>query len=255
MSSPRSAKRKEKWPMEQKLHKNAESGNTELMGHNNPPSPIDEITSQYSDVIEECEVWLDGFEVENKTQMDAVDALSKSMKEAKKELTLAEKAEKDPLHKAWKDKIAEYKPTLDDFTRIISGLAAAQTPYKNKLAAEKEEAKRKAYEEARRKEEEAEKLAAQASETDIDAQREVAQANAAALDAKKAAAAANKDKVTGLRTYKTATVTDYAAFFKWMQHNDKALVLAWLDEQATKQMNAGHAKIDGVDITIKKKGY
>lgn len=223
------------------------------MGGNFPPNPIDDITSAYADTIEECGNWLDGEFVENEEQMKAVDALSKTMKEAKKDLTAAEEEEKEPLHKAWKDKIAEYKPTLDDFTRIIAGLAAAQTPYKNKLAAEKEEAKRKAYAEARAKEAEAADLKAQAGATDIDAQRKVAQANQAALDAKKTAQTANKDKVTGLRTYKTATVTDYAAFFKWMQANDKPLVLSWLDDQATKQMNAGHAEIGGVNILIKRK--
>ena len=224
-------------------------------GDNNPPNPIDDITARYADIIEECGNWLDGENVANEKQMKAVDALSKQMKEAKKELVAAEKSEAVPMYDAWKAKKAEFKPTLDDFALIIAGLASAQTDFKNKLAAEKEAAKRKAYEEARRKEDEAAKLAAQAAANDIEAQREVAQAQAAAMSAKQAASVANRDKVTGMRTYKTAVVVDRAAFFKYLQAHHQQDVFDWLDERATKLMNAGDTSIAGVKIETEKRGY
>ncbi len=223
------------------------------MGGNNPPSLIDEITSEYADTIEECGNWLDGTDVEDAAQMKAVDALSKSMKAAKKALALAQTSETKPLNDRKTAIIASYKPTHDDFDLIIKGLASAQTAFKTKLAAEQAEARRVAYDEARTKEKAAAELASQAETSDIDAQRAISQAKRDALAAKKAAAATNKARVTGLRTYKTATVTDYADFFRWMQENNKAAVLSWLDEQATKQMHAGHSKIAGVNILIEKK--
>ena len=238
--------------MNTELSKTPAPRNVEI-GDNGPPSLIDDITGQYSDIIEECGNWLDGSYVENEAQMKAVDVLSKEMKAAKKSLTEAQTSETKPLHDAKTAVIASYKPTLDDFNRLIKALADAQTPFKNKLAAEKEAERRAAYDLARQKENEAAELAAQAGSTDIEAQRDAGQAQQAAMDAKKAASKANADKVTGLRTYKTATVQDYAAFFKWMQGHDKAAVLAWLDEQATKQMNAGHAEIGGVNILTDKK--
>jgi len=238
--------------MTQDILKDAQPRKVEI-GDNNPPSLIDEITSEYSDTIEECGNWLDGAFVENDGQSKAVDALLKDMKAAKKALTEAQTSETRPLNDAKTAIIASYKPTQADFDIIIKGLAAAQSPYKLKLAAEKEAAKRAAYDLAREKEREAAKLVAQAGATDIEAQREAQQAQQAAIDAKQAASDANRDKVKGLRTYKTATVTDYAAFFKWLQATNKELVISWLDEQATKHMNAGGNSIAGVTIKAEKK--
>jgi hypothetical protein len=185
--------------------------------------------------------------------MEAVDFLSKQMKEAKKALTLSEKSEATPLYDVWKAKKAEYKPTLDDFDMMIKGLAAAQTDFKNKLAEAKEAAKRAAYEEARKVEREAAELAAKASATDIEAQRQVAQAQAASLEASKRAATAIKDIVKGMRTYKTAVINDRAAFFKFLQSNYQSEVYDWLDDRATKLMNAGVTDISGVTIETEKR--
>ena len=53
-----------------------------VIGHNNPPDPIEVIQSAYDAVFSEVANWLDGSPVENEGQMREVDKLLASVKEA-----------------------------------------------------------------------------------------------------------------------------------------------------------------------------
>lgn len=222
-------------------------------GHNNPPDPIDEALAPYGDAISEAENWLDGTPVENEDQMKAVDAVIKDIRAAKSDLAKAKKSATAPLHDVWKAEIARWKPTEDDIERRLKGLAAVVDPFKRKLAAEKEAAKRAAYEEARRKEREAEEAAMKADVSDYEAATEAARLQAEAVEAKKAASAANRDTVKGLRTVTRYTIEDHRAALHWIAANDRDAVTAFIEEYVRRNHKA--AEIGGVKVWQEKAAY
>lgn len=223
------------------------------IGHNNPPDPIDEALAPYADEIGEAEAWLDGEPVENEDQMNAVDALIKAMRSAKSDLGKAKKSATAPLHDAWKAEIARWKPTEEDIDRRLKGLAAAVDPFKRKLAAEKEAAKRAAYEEAQRKEREAREAAEKANAADYAAQVEADKLAQEALDAKKAASAANKDTVKGMRTVTKYEIEDHRAALHWIAQNNVDAVTAFIEEYVRR--NHKTTAIDGVKVYQQKEAY
>ena len=223
------------------------------IGHNNPPDPIDEALAPYADEISEAEAWLDGDPVENEDQMKAVDALIKAMRSAKSDLGKAKKSATAPLHDVWKAEIARWKPTEEDIDRRLKGLAATVDPFKRKLAAEKEAAKRAAYEEAQRKEREAREAAEKANAADYAAQVEADKLAQEALDAKKAASAANKDTVKGMRTVTKYDIEDHRAALHWIAKNDSDAVTAFIEEYVRR--NHKTTAIDGVKVYQQKEAY
>ena len=221
--------------------------------HNNPPDPIDEALVPYADSIEEAENWLDGKSVEDEAAMKAVDVLIADVRKAKTALGKAKKSATAPLHDVWKAEIARWKPTEDDIERRLKGLVAVVDPFKRKLAAEKEAAKRAAYEEAQRKEREAQDAAARANAADYDAQVEAERLAKEAMDAQKAASAANKDKVKGLRVVTKHEVTDHRAALNWIVQNDRAAITNFINQYADK--NHKTSKIDGVKVWTEKEAF
>ncbi|MDP0925689.1 hypothetical protein Q0601_00745 [Paracoccus onubensis] len=224
------------------------------VGHNMPPDPLDEALAPFGDAIEESNNWLDGSPVENEEQMKALDALQKTLKEAKKAVTAAEDSAAKPIYDAWKAEKARFKPTLDDLEMRIKGCAALQDPYKRKLAAEKEEAKRKAYEEQRAKERAAEEAARQVRAGDIEAERAAAEAAQAAMDAKKAAASANKDTVKGMRTVTKYEITDHRKLLNWIAVNRRDDLTAFIEEWARRN-HKENVGADGLRVYQEKVAY
>lgn len=219
------------------------------IGHNMPPDPIDVICTEFEAVICESENWLDGKPVENEVQMNAVDALIKDAKAWKKALENGRKSAAMPLHDAWKAELARWKPTEDDADRIVKGLAAAVDGFKRKLEAEKQAAKRKAWEEAEAARKAAEDAARAADASNIEAQRAAAEAQREAEEAQRRASAASKDTVKGLRTYEVTEVLDGTALARWIWQNDRDTLIAWLDEYARRHK----LHIPGVVETRKEK--
>ena len=223
------------------------------IGHNNPPDPIDEALAPWADVIGEAENWLDGEPVQSEDQMRAVEVILKDVKKAAKAVTADRKAATDPLNKAWKDEIARWKPTEDDLARMSKGLVALIDPYKRKVAAEKEAAKRAAWEEAQRIKREAEAAAAKAAASDINAQREAEAAKQAALDAEKAALAASKNTEKGMRKVHKYEIEDHRAALHWIAQNDRDAITAFIE--AYVQSNHKRADIDGVRQWVDREAF
>lgn len=190
-----------------------------VMGGNQPPaeaelSPweveamaaIDEAMAPHGDTFEEIANWLDGQPIQNADQMKAVDKLSKSLREARKELAELRSEKVTPLHDAWKLGVATFARVEADQDRMQKGLAAIGDKFKKEekakrdaeAAAAKAEAERKAQEAA-----DAQRKAAE-NEGDLEAQREAAalqeQAKAASKQAGKAVNQAKEIK--GLHTVK-----------------------------------------------------
>lgn len=205
-----------------------------MLGHNNPPSAIDDALTPYGDAITEAEGWLDGTDVTTEGQMKAVDTLIKEIKAAKKAVEAAEESEAKPIYDAWKAAKDRYKPTLTDLDRIVKGLVATVDAFKRRLAAEKEAARKKAEAEAWEATRKAQESTRQAAETDIEAQRAAAQAQADAEAAQRLAMEAKRDTVKGLRSVTRTVVVDPLALARWLWINDKDATLEYQAERARK---------------------
>lgn len=223
-------------------------------GHNNPPSPIDDITGQYEDERSEAENWLDGTPVTSEGQMTAVDALRKSMRECRLTLEKGQKAATAPLLEALNAERERWKPEIEDTKRIEGGLVALVDGYKRKLAAEKAAAEKAAWEAANKARREAEAKAAAANAADIEAQREAEEAKRQAMEAEKAAQAARKDTVKGLRKVTRYEVTDYKALLHWLAANRKDDVIAFMDEWARKNHKT-ERQAEGLNVWDDKEAY
>lgn len=193
-----------------------------VIGGNAPPDPIDEAVAPFASYIEEAENWADGTPVQTEAQMKAVDALVKQLKAARKAVDEARDTATKPLHDAWKSEVARWKPTQDDLDRRVKCLVALGDGFKQRLAAEKEAARRKAAAEAAEARRVAEEAARQASASDLAAQEAAAMAQREAEEAQRRASAAAKDKVTGLRTVTTYHMIDAEAMARHLWKNDRA---------------------------------
>lgn len=224
-----------------------------IIGGNAPPDPIDTALAPFGDAIAEAENWLDGSPVENEGQMKAVDGLLKHIKAAHKAVSDAEDSEAKPIYDQWKAAKARYAPTLADLDRIKKGLVSIVDAFKRQLAAEKDEAERKAREAALAAEEEFRRLHQEANAGDIEAQRAAAAAEKAAEDSAKAAARAAKDGVKGLRTVKRYRIDDHRAALHWIARLDREAVTAFVEEYVRR--NHDVRPIDGVTTWTDREAF
>jgi hypothetical protein len=222
-----------------------------MIGHNNPPDPIDEAVAPFGDAIAEAGNWLDGKHVQTEAQMQAVDAIAAQIREARSAVEKARTAATGPLHKAWKAEVARWKPTEDDLELQQKGLAALVQGFKQKLAAEKAEAERLARIEAARKAEAAAELARKADVANIDAMRASEQAARDADEARRAAVAASKDTVKGLRLRTFHEIDNEAALLHWIARHDKPAIRAFLAEYARTHADPS-LNIDGLRVWQEK---
>jgi hypothetical protein len=209
------------------------------IGHNSPPDPIDTICAAYEDARTESESWLDGSPVENEGQMQAVDALRKSMRECRLALEAGQKSATAPIYDVYKAELARWKPTIEDAKRIEAGLVAATDAFKRKLAAEKAEAERKAAQEAYAARKAAEEAMRAADASNIDAQREAAAKLAEADEANRRAAEARKDTVKGMRKVWRHEVTDHRALLNHIATADRDAVTRFIEQYAAAHFKQG----------------
>ena len=224
-----------------------------IIGANNPPDPIDTITAPFDDARTEAEGWLDGKAVETEGQMKAVDELRGSMRQWRLGLERGQKDATAPLHDAWKREGERWKPTIEDAKLIEGGLVALVDGFKRKLAAEKEAARKAAWEAAETARREAEAIAAKADAGNIEDQRAALVAREAADLARAQATVAQKNVVKGMREVTKYEVTDHRALLHWIAANDRDAVTAFIDEYARR--NHKTARADGLRVWTEKEAF
>lgn len=224
-----------------------------VVGGNNPPDPIDLALEPYSNILEEVANWLDGATVENDGQLKVTDTLLKELKAARKAVDEARDESTKPLHEVWKAEVARWKPTQDDLERQVKCLVAAQAPYKQKLAAEKEAARIKAQQEAEKKAEAARQAHLAANAASIEEQRNADEMIKAAEEAQRAASRAAKDTVKGMRTVQVYEIEDHKAALHWIAKNNRDAVTAFVEEYV--RLNFKTHPIDGVKVGTKKEAF
>jgi hypothetical protein len=224
-----------------------------VIGGNNPPDPIDEAVAPFSDEIAEAQNWADGTLVENAEQLEAIDKILPVLRTAGTKIDAARLEATKPLRDAVAAENLRWKPTIDDVERLKKCLVNAAAPYREKLAAEKEEERKQAAIAAANARREAEEAAKAANAADVEAQREAAAKLAEAKAATEASNKAAKDTVKGMRTVTRYTLDDERAALHWIARNDRPAMAAFIADYV--QRNHKAKDIDGVTVTTSKEAY
>jgi chemotaxis protein histidine kinase CheA len=208
------------------------SSEVATIGDNRPPPEaafglhIDDLFSLLSDTLA-------GGEVSTDEQEAAIDAVLDDFRQAAKDADKARTAEKKPHDDAAKAVQAKWKPIVDKAERGAVACKEALTPYRTAKQQAKDEAARKAREEAEAREADARKALKQSD--DLEAKFAAEQELEAASKLK---AVANKidRSATGLRTYWEAEITDRKAallhYLGRVPERFEALIQQMADEDA-----------------------
>lgn len=218
-------------------------------GHNNPPPDaafglhIDDLFALLSDTLA-------GGEVATDEQEAAIDALLDEFRKASKDADKERATEKRPHDDAAKAVQVKWKPIIDKADRGAIACKEALTPYRTAKQAAKDEAARKAREEAEAREAEA-RRAVQQSE-DLEAKFAAEQEFEAA---KKLKAVANKidRSATGLRTYWEAEITDRKAALLHYIARDPARFEALIQQMADEDARGARGAVPGIIFHERKK--
>lgn len=217
--------------------------------HNNPPADaafglhIDELFTLLSDTLA-------GGEVSNDEQEAAIDAIMDDFRKASSDSDKARKDEAKPFDDGKKAVQAKWKPIIDKADRGVAACKEALTPYRTAKQRAKDDAARKAREEA----EAAQRAAQEALKASDDLEAKFA-AERQLEQAQKLAADANKiDRApTGLRTFYEAEITDRKAALlhylaRWPERFE-ALIQQMADEDA----RGTRAPVPGIIFHERKK--
>lgn len=234
------------------------------IGHNQAPTPFDDIEARIEDLYAEAKQWLDGEEVTTQEQADALNTLASHIREAAKQADDMRKEEAKPFDDGKKAVQDRYNPLIQKGkgkTEVALGaVKSALKPYLLELDRIQQEAAQKAREEAA----EAERLAQAAmqhrDQSNLDEQEE---ANRLAEEAKQLQAAANKasnakahakgaGRATGLRTRTKVSISNEREAAGWAWKHDREALMIFVLTQAEKAVRAGSTKLDGFSITEEK---
>lgn len=222
--------------------------------HNGGPAldPFAAMATHINDLYELAEGALTGGEIKTPEQASQIEALKNDIKKAVADAERARKVEKEPHLEAGRAVDAKWKELTDKGTLAARTAATALTPWLQKVQAEKDAGQERLRKEAEAKADEARKAFTETAPTDLESR---ANAEKLAKEAAKATAAANRidRSASGLRTYWTATVTDYGALLAYMKQSDPQGLRTMLDEYAQKQKNAGARVLPGVLIEQERK--
>ena len=170
------------------------------IGHNNPPSELEQQKPVVQSIIDNAEATLTGVAVETAEQDAAVESLLKNLKGAKKGVNDAHKSDKAPFLDGGKRIDAEKNALLDDIDRAIKVAQDCRTQYLQKQEEIRQEAAKKAREEAEAKQRELQEAHKAKSGLDLDEAKALAEKEEAAKESAKLAARANKPVATGMKT-------------------------------------------------------
>lgn len=218
-------------------------------GHNNPPPDamfgmhIDDLFSLLSDSLA-------GGPVNTDEQEAAIDAILDDFRKASKDADKARAEEKRPHDDAAKAVQAKWKPIIDKADRGAQACKEALTPYRTEKQRAKDEAARKAREDAEAREAEARAALRQSDDLEAKYAAEQQLEQAAKL---KAVANRIDRSATGLRTYWEAEITDRKAallhYLARAPERFEALIQQLADEDA----RSTRAPVPGIIFHERKK--
>ncbi|GAA0729847.1 hypothetical protein [Sphingomonas japonica] len=218
------------------------------IGGNNPPVfdihaiNIEDLFALISDTVA-------GGTVTTDEQEAALDGLLDNARDARKAADAARADEKRPHDEAAKAVQTKWKPLLERCDLATAEIKRLLTPYRVAKQAAKDEAARKAREEAAAKEKAAQDALRQSDnlQTRFAAEEQIKQAS-------KLKAVANKvdRSATGLRTSYVVEMVDALAYARWAWTNRNEQYLAMLCELASAEGRGADA-IPGLKLNIERK--
>lgn len=219
------------------------------LGHNQPPA-FEAISIHIEDLFALVSDSLTGGAVVNDDQESALDGLLDDLRKAKKNADTERAAEKKPHDDAAKAVQAKWKPLLDRCDMAADEIKRLLTPYRTAKQAAKDEAARKAREEAEARQKAAQEALRQSDDLQAryDAEIELKAAS-------KLTAAANRidREATGLRTYWEAEITDRrAALNHYIQRSPDAFV-ELIQKLADQDARGTRAPVPGVIFHERKR--
>lgn len=219
-----------------------------MLHHNNPPP-----AEAFALHIEELFSLVSGSTaspVSNDEQEAALDALLDDVRKARKDADAQRAAEKKPHDDAAKAVQAAWKPLLDRCDMAADAIKKALTPYRTEKQRAKDEAARKAREEAEARQ----KAAQEALKASDDLEARYA-AETELKTASKLTAIANKidRSATGLRTHWEAEITDRKAALLHLIGRHPERFEALIQQMADEEARGVRAPIPGVVYHERKK--
>lgn len=222
---------------------------TATIGHNNPPAHetwalhIEELFKLVSDTTA-------GGIVTTDEQDAALDQLLDDVRLARKDVDAVRAAEKKPHDDAGKEVQARYKPLLDRCDAAAAEIKSKLTPYRTAKQKAKDEAARKAREEA----DERQRAAQEALRTSDDLDTRF-RAEADLKQAGKLTAVANRidREATGLRTVWEAEITDRRAALNFYLKRSPDRFEELLQQLASEDARGARGAVPGVLFHERKK--
>lgn len=228
---------------------------TPQAGHNNPPSPLEEVQSSYDAVFEEVAHWADGTPIENDGQLKAVESLVEQVKSAKKDAESAKEIEYRPHKDACDEVTNRYKPFFADLDGQVKCLLKVINPYKQKLLEAQQEAERIAREAAERAEREAREAAAKQVEGSIDDLRSVSEKADEAQEAKNLHKKIAKQTIKGMRTKRIGVIVDGKALINHIATNDKPALIEFMEGYVKDHVRHNRGPIPGLRVDTTKESF
>lgn len=229
------------------------------IGHNNPPSPFDELSIEAGDVYSECANWLDGGNIEDDEQAGAVADLINMIRDVSKRFEANRKAEKQPFVDAGKEVDERHKTAVKPLDTALDMLKKVLTEWQVKKDAEIKAAQEAAQKEADEKKRLAQEAMASRETLDDaeEAERIAQEAKQAEIAAKVAAkqtsnAKGSVGRATSLRTTYEAEVTDYREAARWLWANNAQAFHDLIDRLAQQSVRGGARDIPGVKVHERK---
>lgn len=236
------------------------------IGHNNPPqeTPFELSKREIESLCEEARNWLDGEPISRQEVANQIDYLKTLLRDAKKTADERRKAEVKPLGDAKAEIQTRYNALIGDTKGSGKGIAILAmeacdkvlAPWLKKLQDEKDEAARKAREEADAKAKAAQEAVRAAQAMDLAAKEE---AEALLRDAKKAEATVKKIEraSTGMTSHLRRSwhpvLIDATEAARWAWKERRQEMETFLQGLAEREVRAGSKSIPGFEV-IEEKG-
>lgn len=236
-----------------------------VIGGNQPPvddtpDPFVAISTEINDLFDEARNFCDGEPIDTPEMAEAITKLHDDLHEAGKRAEEMRVAEKKPLDELVAAVQAKWNPLVQPKKgRVALGkdaCASLLTPWRTKIAREKEEAARKAREEAAEAARVAQE-AMQASRGDLSARIDAEELAAHAKDVEKAAKRTERQATTGLglRTTWVATLTDVGAGLDWAYEKSPERFTELVQQIANEAVRAGLRTVPGFEVTEQKAAW
>lgn len=235
---------------------------TELatIGHNRPDT-FTLFSESIGDLLVEAQNFLDGSEIENEGQEQAVASILTRLRREANGADEARKAEKKPHDNAAKAVQSKWQPLLSKADTAVNAAKAVLASYLQKKEAAQRAAAEAARQEAEQKAAAARQAAENAAQTDYAALEQAKALQETAHAAGKVADRLEKakpqakggERAVGLRSSYQAEIIDPVAFGKWAWANRKEEYVAFLTSLAIRECRHGPRDLPGVRVTQQRK--